>query len=90
MMASNILAARWRIFRQPIIAEPDRVIIYSKAAVAVHNYLRTNESSTYCPPGFTDVEDAAGSTVNGSWRSEEDLCRGLEPLRRNGSNMYAS
>ena len=37
----GILAARWRMFRRPIIAESDNVITYTKAAVAFHNYLRT-------------------------------------------------
>ena len=72
------------------MAEPNRAIIYTKPPIALHNYLRANESSTYCPPGITDVEDAARNTVNGSWRSDEDLCCGLEPLRKSGSNMYAS
>ena len=86
----GILAARWRIFRRPIIAEPDRVIIFSKAAIALHNYLRTNESSVYCPPGFIDGEDGAGNTINGSWRSDEELCHGLESLHQSGSNMFVS
>ena len=62
------------------MAEPNRAIIYTKPPIALHNYLRANESSTYCPPGITDVEDAARNTVNGSWRSDEDLCCGLEPV----------
>ena len=35
----GILAARWRLFRRPIIADPNKVVIYSKAAIALHNYL---------------------------------------------------
>ena len=35
----GILAARWRLFRRPIIAEPERVVVYVKAAIALHNYL---------------------------------------------------
>lgn len=31
----------------PIIAQPDSVIIYTKAAIALHNYLRTTESTVY-------------------------------------------
>ena len=37
----GILAARWRIFRRPIIAAPERVELFAKAAIALHNYLIT-------------------------------------------------
>ena len=63
--------SRWRIFRRPIIAEPERAVIYTKAAIALHNYLRTTESSSYCPPGFIDNEDGMGNVVPGSWRDED-------------------
>ena len=66
----GILAARWRIFRRTIIADPSRVVIYTKAAIALHNYLRTTESSVYCPPGFIDGEDGTGNVIPGNWRDE--------------------
>ena len=66
----GILASRWRIFRHPIIANPGHVVTYTKAAIALHNYLRTTESSVYCPPGFTDAEDGVGNIINGSWQEE--------------------
>jgi hypothetical protein len=50
----GILAARWRIFRRPIIAHPDNVTWFTKAAIALHNFLRTLEPSSYCPSGFVD------------------------------------
>ena len=34
----GILAARWRLFRRPIIASPQRVRLYVQAAVALHNF----------------------------------------------------
>ena len=83
----GILAARWRLFRRPIIADPDRAVIYSQAAIALHNYLRTTESSVYCPAGFLDGEDGAGNAINGGWRADEEQCSGLQPLRQSGSNM---
>ena len=86
----GILAARWRIFRRPIIADPTKVVAYTKAAIALHNYLRTTESSVYCPPGFIDGEDGAGNVIEGSWRDDEDPATGLEPLRRAGGNRYFS
>ena len=77
----GILAARWRIFTRPIIAEPTKVVAYTKAAIAMHNYLRTTESSVYCPLGFIDGEDGARNVIEGSWRDDEHTSRGLESLR---------
>ena len=87
--AFGILAARWRIFRRPIIAEPSRAVVYTKAAVALYNYLRTTESSVYCPPGFTDGEDGSGNTLAGSWRGDTDCNSGMATVSRVESNRYA-
>lgn len=81
----GILAARWRIFRRPIIASPERIEVYTKAAIALHNYLRTTESSVYCPPGFVDGEDGGGNIVQGNWREEEQPS-GLTRVSQVGSN----
>ena len=84
----GILAARWRILRRPIIASPENAVIFTKAAIALHNFLRTTESSVYCPPGFTDAEDGTGNVVEGSWRNEVGS-EGLQRPGRVGSNMQA-
>ena len=84
----GILAARWRIFRRPIIADPLNVVIFTKAAIALHNYLRTNESNVYCPPGFIDAEYGAGNIIEGSWRMEDSESGALQPIRRAGGNRY--
>ena len=76
---------RWRIFRRPIIGHPDRVVTYTKAAIALHNYLRVTESSTYCPPGFVDGEDGAGNVVHGSWR-DDTVSNGLTCIGQVGGN----
>ena len=76
------------MFRRPIIADPSRVVIYSKAAIALHNYLRTEESSVYCPPGFVDGEDGSGNVIDGAWRRDEVPVTGLESLRHVGGNRY--
>ena len=83
----GILASRRRIFRRPIIAEPDRAVSYTKAAIALHNLLRTTESSTYYPPGFIDSEDGMGNTVAGSWR-DDDQSTCLNPVSQVGSNRF--
>ena len=77
---------RWRLFRHPIIANPDRVVAFTKAAIALHNYLRTEASSVYCPPGFVDEEDGAGNIIYGSWKGDEEPVTGFESLGSIGGN----
>ena len=73
----GILAARWHLFRRPIIANPKRVILYVQASVALHNFLRTTQSSVYCPPGFIDVEDGSGNPIDGRLRQDDEANTGL-------------
>ena len=83
----GILASRWRIFCRTLIATPDHAVIYTKEAIALHNFLRTTESSVYCPSGFVDSEDSDGNFVRGTWR-EDSLPQGLQELPRAGSNFH--
>ena len=69
----GILAARWQIFRRPIIANPDNVLVYTKATIALHNYLRTKELSVYCPPGFIDGEDGDGNVLFGNTHTHTNM-----------------
>ena len=80
----GILAARWRIFRRAIIADPVNAIAYAKATIVLHNYLRTHES-VYCPLGFVDGEDSNGNIVQGTWR-EDDSPSGMTAISHTGSN----
>ena len=82
----GILASRWMIFRHPIIAQPKRVEVYTKATIALHNYPQTTESSVYCPPGFVDGEDGSKNVVEGSWRGEDSS--GFTPISQVSSNRY--
>ena len=85
--AFGILAARWRIFLQPIYADPENAVLYTKAALCLHNFLRVRESSVYCPPGFCDHEEADGTVVPGEWRRVSG--NGILPLGQQGSNRPA-
>ena len=49
-----------------------RVVTYTKAAIALHNYLRTIKSSVYCSPGFTDGEDGECNVIEGAWRTDDE------------------
>lgn len=84
----GILAARWRFLRRPVIAQPDRVTLFTKAAIGLHNFLRTVESNVYCPPGFTDSEDGCGNVVEGGWRRDDEQNTGMHSLSHTGSNRY--
>ena len=56
----GILAARFRIFRRPILASMETVESFTKCCVALHNYLRvgrlTDEGNAFCPNYFVDQE----------------------------------
>ena len=85
----GILTSRWHLFRCPIITDPHKVVLLTKASIALHNFLQTTESSMYCPPGFIDGEDSAGNVIKGSWRAEHDST-GLQPLGSVGGNRLST
>ena len=53
--------------------QPDHVILYAKATIALHNYLLTTESSVYYPPGYIDREDGTGNSIAGGWRADKPV-----------------
>ena len=79
---------RWRLFRRPIVSQPDRVVTYTKAAIALHNYLRTTESSVYSPPGFTDGEDGERNVIEGAWQTDDEQSTGMGHVACTSSNRY--
>ena len=60
--------------------------MYVKAAVALHNYLRTEESAVYFPSEFIDGKDRNGNHIDGRWRADSYPCSGLEPVSCAGIN----
>lgn len=86
----GILASRWRIFRRSILANPNNVVTFTKAAIALHNFLRVTESSVYCPAGYIDAEDGDGNIVGGAWREETNGDTGLSAIGRTGANRYSA
>ena len=75
----GILAARFRIFRRPIIAREDVVVSVTKACVVLHNY----------PPEMVDRESQYGTRF-GSWRDDVQNYSGLIPLQMQvASNNYS-
>ena len=59
---------------------PDHVIVFAKAVIGLHNYLRTTESSVYCPPGFVDGEDGTGHVLQGGWRRDDEACTSMKAV----------
>uniref|UniRef100_A0A1X7U5E0 DDE Tnp4 domain-containing protein n=1 Tax=Amphimedon queenslandica TaxID=400682 RepID=A0A1X7U5E0_AMPQE len=82
------MECRWRLFRRTIIANPENIVSFTKAAVVLHNYLRKTECVSYCPPGFVDGEDGVGNVNEGSWRSDSDSGNSLLPLQLSTSNRF--
>ena len=72
---------------QPINADPDHVGKYTKAALCLHNFLQTKESSSYCPPGFGDCEDSNGTIVPGDWRQIAGG-KNLVPIGQQGEDRH--
>ena len=62
----GIATTRFRIFRRPIIAKTENVILITKAVVALHNFLmrkctNVNENNySYCPQSYTDKDTSSG------------------------------
>ena len=63
-------------------------MLFTKATIALHNYLRTEEGTIYCPAGFVDGEDGSGNINHGTWR-EEERPGGLQAIGSVAGNRYA-
>ena len=90
----GIMVLKFRIFRRPIISNPDKVTCITKAVCCLHNYLKISEASSpsssrhYCPPGYIDREDVNGNIIPGDWRLV-DNDGGMTNIARLGSNTYS-
>ena len=92
--AFGILVTKFRLFRRPIIAKPEKVSRVTQAVCVLHNYLKISEarcapsSRLYCPPGYIDREDRHGNLVCGDWR-QADTSTGLRAINRVSSNRFS-
>ena len=89
----GILSVRWRIFRRPILANPENVIGIVKATICLHNFLRQSDlgkqpTERYFPPGVADHEDQEGNVIEGQWRREIDVDTAIIRAGRVGENRY--
>lgn len=68
--AFGILANRFRIMRNTIYLEPEKVIKIFTASLCIHNFLLERRSEAYAPPGLADWEKEDHSLVKGTWRDK--------------------
>ena len=91
--AFGILVARWRLLRSRIQGYPETVDSYVKACISLHNYVMKTQregTSKYCPPKFSDHEDANGQVIDGAWRAECQPVAGQQPLFLNIGRVGAN
>ena len=88
----GILAARFRIFRLPILALVETVESVTKCCVALRNYLMagrlTDEGNAYCSNNIVDQE-VRSKRKKGEWRLVIENDCGLVSIHRVGSNNYS-
>ena len=82
----GICASGFCVLRRPIIASPKKVVLITKAIVALHNFLIsiTEDNYNYCPTNFVD-QDGPNSMVSGEWKRDSDDITGLVNIKRAGS-----
>ncbi|CAN7937555.1 unnamed protein product, partial [Ixodes hexagonus] len=82
----GILRNRFQVYGAPLRHKPERAVKVVKATIALHNFLRTRNTSRarYTPPDSLDVEDVLTGTVrNGTWRQGVNN-EAVFPLQRIG------
>nr|CAI5845000.1 unnamed protein product [Callosobruchus analis] len=79
----GIMTSVFRIFRTPILLNPEKANVIVQTCVLLHNFLRRSKTSrnSYTPTGTFDVE-VEGNFVAGSWRNDNDGITSFKPLKR--------
>jgi hypothetical protein len=67
--AFGILSAIFRVFRKPILLEPNKATKVVLAAIYLYNYIRKNTSANNISPELFDRE-LDGVLIPGQWRNE--------------------
>ena len=69
----GILANHWRVFRKPLLLEPEKVEAITLAELTLHSWLRKESDigKIYFSLILVDREDPeTGEIIEGSWRKE--------------------
>ncbi|KYQ59874.1 Putative nuclease HARBI1 [Trachymyrmex zeteki] len=87
----GILASQWRVFRKPIIAQPETAKLIVQAMECLHNWLRKEDigKNVYVPPNMIDEEsEDLNSFQSGTWRIMKDGCA-FQDITNYGTNTNA-
>lgn len=81
----GIMASVFRIFRRPMLLEPEKARVVTECSVLLHNFLRRSRTSqaTYTPSGtFDKVTEVDGrlQQIPGSWRKDTAGLTSFLPL----------
>lgn len=81
----GIMVAVFRVFRTPMMLQPEKVTQVVMTCILLHNFLRKSKSSVnlYTPVGTFDREDN-GILTEGSWRREFANNSSVQPLLKIG------
>ena len=87
--AFGILAARFRVFRRPLMVSVENAETVVKGAVVLHNFLRQETATQYLTPKSVDHEDDRGHVSPGEWRQNINDGQQLQSLARSGRKSCA-
>jgi len=81
--AFGIMLSVFRVFRRPILLNPEKVTNITMACVLLHSFLRKSKtsSSNYCPQGIFDSKKD-DEIIPGSWRQNHNNEASFLPICR--------
>lgn len=81
--AFGILASVFRVFRKPMLLQPEKASLITMTCVLLHNFLRRSKTSqsVYTPPGTFDNEEN-GVILPGTWRQDHSPMSSLLPMQQ--------
>ncbi|KAF2879394.1 hypothetical protein ILUMI_26777 [Ignelater luminosus] len=74
----DILVARFKIFHRVINAAPETENSIIEACVCLHNFIKTEDSSTYSNSNYIDRE-VDGGLILGEWRKDVPQTTAVQP-----------
>ena len=80
--AFGILAARFRVFRRPLMVSVENAETVVKGAMMLHNFLRQETATQYLTSKSVDHEDYRGHVSPGEWRQNANDDQQLQSLAR--------
>ena len=71
--AFGILSSRWRVFRKPLLLQPQRAISITLAAITLHNWFRPEADAGQIQHSQNLTEDNGCQAGDNSWLNLEDF-----------------